>query len=169
MSAPVCRTVSNQLGLSSIDAAATAVFDVVVVGSGPAGLGVAVNAASGGLSTMVVDALPWAGRRREAPASRTSRIPLRHSRGDLAARASAKAQKFGVNLRSPCVARALCHTQTHLGVILEDVPEVARRITPDGVTAKGSSSGAMASDLGCWAPTVMSTSTQPSTLGLAAE
>ena len=48
------------------------VYDVAVVGAGPAGLAAAVYAASEGLDTVVVEAIaPWAGGPGAVPASKT--------------------------------------------------------------------------------------------------
>ena len=46
-------------------------YDVVVVGAGPAGLATAVYAASEGLATLILTAAPWAARPARPPASRT--------------------------------------------------------------------------------------------------
>ncbi len=78
------------------------VFDVAVVGAGPAGLASAVYAASEGLSTVVLEA--------EAPggqAATSSRIenylgfPTGISGGALAGRAQIQAQKFGARIAVP--------------------------------------------------------------------
>jgi thioredoxin reductase (NADPH) len=121
-------TVSEQLGLASIDATTMDVLDVIVVGSGPAGLGAAVNAASEGLRTMVVDAVAVGGQ-----AARSSRIenypgfPFGIAGSELAGRASVQAQKFGAHMKSPCQVARLCHAETHLGVILTDGTRVPTR------------------------------------------
>lgn len=84
------------------------VFDVVVVGAGPAGLAAAVYAASEGLSTLVVDAAGPGGQ-----AGTSSFIenylgfPSGISGRDLTDRAAAQAQKFGARISSPCEAVAL--------------------------------------------------------------
>ncbi len=79
-----------------------AVYDVAVVGAGPAGLAAAVYAASEGLSTVIVET--------EAPggqAGTSSRIenylgfPNGVSGGELAGRAQFQAQKFGATLTLP--------------------------------------------------------------------
>ena len=78
------------------------VFDVAVVGAGPAGLAAAVYAASEGLGTLVLEA--------EAPggqAATSSRIenylgfPTGISGGALAGRAQVQAQKFGARIAVP--------------------------------------------------------------------
>ena len=78
------------------------VFDVAVVGAGPAGLAAAVYAASEGLGTVVLEA--------EAPggqAATSSRIenylgfPTGISGGALAGRAQVQAQKFGARIAVP--------------------------------------------------------------------
>lgn len=90
-----CLGLSEQIALD-------AVFDVAVVGAGPAGLASAVYAASEGLSTLVLEA--------EAPggqAATSSRIenylgfPTGISGGALAGRAQIQAQKFGARIAVP--------------------------------------------------------------------
>src|SRR5262249_3982919 len=86
------------------------VFDVAVVGAGPAGLAAAVYSASEGLSTIVLEA--------EAPggqAGTSSKIenylgfPTGISGEALAGRAQVQAQKFGARLAVPRrVARLSC-------------------------------------------------------------
>ena len=81
------------------------VTDLLIVGSGPAGLAAAVYGASEGLRTLCVDAVAAGGQ-----AGTSSRIenylgfPAGLSGSDLAARAVVQAQKFGARLTSPCVA-----------------------------------------------------------------
>lgn len=75
------------------------VFDVAVVGAGPAGLAAAVYAASEGLSTMIIE-----GNAPGGQAGTSSRIenylgfPSGISGLELAARAQTQAQKFGARL-----------------------------------------------------------------------
>jgi thioredoxin reductase (NADPH) len=84
------------------------VFDVIVVGAGPAGLASAVYAASEGLSTLVVEAVAPGGQ-----AGTSSRIenylgfPTGISGQALAGRAQAQAQKFGARLAIARAAEAL--------------------------------------------------------------
>jgi thioredoxin reductase (NADPH) len=79
------------------------IFDVVVVGSGPAGLAAAVYASSEGLETAVLEATAVGGQ-----AGTSSRIenylgfPNGLSGMDLAERAAVQAQKFGARITLPC-------------------------------------------------------------------
>jgi thioredoxin reductase (NADPH) len=79
-----------------------AVFDVVTVGAGPAGLAAAVYAGSEGLSVMVLDSYAFGGQ-----AGASSRIenylgfPTGISGQGLAGRAFVQAQKFGAEIAVP--------------------------------------------------------------------
>ncbi|MFD1062884.1 FAD-dependent oxidoreductase [Winogradskyella litorisediminis] len=84
------------------------VFDVLVIGAGPAGLAASVYAASEGLEVVTIDS--------EAPggqAGKSSKIenylgfPTGISGGDLANRAYIQAQKFGCNISIPHRAKSL--------------------------------------------------------------
>ncbi len=84
------------------------VFDVAVVGAGPAGLATAVYAASEGLSVLVLDMRSFGGQ-----AGASSRIenylgfPTGISGHALAARAFTQAQKFGAEIAIPLNVTAL--------------------------------------------------------------
>jgi thioredoxin reductase (NADPH) len=84
------------------------IFDVAVVGAGPAGLATAVYAASEGLSVLVLDCRAFGGQ-----AGASSRIenylgfPTGISGMALMARAHTQAQKFGVEMAIPDEASAL--------------------------------------------------------------
>jgi len=84
------------------------VFDVAVVGAGPAGLATAVYAASEGLSVLVLDARSFGGQ-----AGASARIenylgfPTGISGHALAARAFVQAQKFGAEIAIPVSVQAL--------------------------------------------------------------
>ena len=75
------------------------VYDLIVVGAGPAGLGAAVYAASDGLNTAVLERMAPGGQ-----ASRSMRIenylgfPTGITGSELAERAVVQANKFGVRL-----------------------------------------------------------------------
>ena len=98
---PSNAEVAEALGLTENPEEQT-VYDVAVIGAGPAGLGAAVYAASEGLKTLILEA--------EAPggqAGTSSRIenylgfPTGVSGQELAGRAQAQAQKFGATLSLP--------------------------------------------------------------------
>src|ERR1700746_749464 len=83
-------------------------YDLVIVGAGPAGLAAAVYGAADGLRALLVE--------REAPggqACRSSRIenylgfPMGLSGNDLARRAVAQARRFGVEILTPQEARSV--------------------------------------------------------------
>ncbi|WP_336487497.1 FAD-dependent oxidoreductase [Methylobacterium nigriterrae] len=95
---PTTATLADALGLTeAIDP--SHVYDVVVVGAGPAGLAAAVYAASEGLDTIVVEGLAPGGQ-----AGTSSKIenylgfPTGISGQALAGRAQVQAQKFGARL-----------------------------------------------------------------------
>src|SRR6185295_15000898 len=85
-----------------------AVFDLAVVGAGPAGLAAAVYGASEGLQTIVLESIAPGGQ-----AGTSSKIenylgfPTGISGGALAGRAYVQAQKFGAEILIPSEVRAL--------------------------------------------------------------
>ncbi|WP_430391235.1 FAD-dependent oxidoreductase [Dyella sp. 20L07] len=95
---PSTSLLADELGLTEIIDPAF-VYDVAVMGAGPAGLAAAVYAASEGLSTIVVEGLAPGGQ-----AGTSSKIenylgfPTGISGQALAGRAQAQAQKFGARL-----------------------------------------------------------------------
>jgi thioredoxin reductase (NADPH) len=103
---PTNAALADALGLvESLDAAA--VYDVAVIGAGPAGLAAAVYAASEGLSTLVLESVAPGGQ-----AGTSSKIenylgfPTGISGQALAGRAQSQAQKFGARL---AIARSVTH------------------------------------------------------------
>ena len=86
-------------GLGMVAAPALSEYDLTIVGAGPAGLGAAVNAASEGLRTVVVEAVAPGGQ-----AGTTSMIenylgfPNGISGSELATRAVVQARRFGAEL-----------------------------------------------------------------------
>jgi thioredoxin reductase (NADPH) len=124
---PELRTLADRLGISE-DLPEGNTWDVLVVGSGPAGLSSAVYAASEGLQTLVLDTYAAGGQ-----AGTTSRIEnyLGFSNGitgtELAKQAQVQAEKFGATI-------AICRTVIGINcseepfkISLEDSKTVAAR------------------------------------------
>jgi thioredoxin reductase (NADPH) len=95
-----CATVEQvAAGLGMVAAPSRSEYDLMIVGAGPAGLAAAVNAASEGLSTVVVEAVAPGGQ-----AGTTSVIenllgfPNGISGSELATRAVVQARRFGAEL-----------------------------------------------------------------------
>jgi thioredoxin reductase (NADPH) len=104
---PTERELAHRLGLY-IDLSADRVYDVAIVGAGPAGLACAVYAASEGLSVLMLDTHAFGGQ-----AGASSRIenylgfPTGISGQALAGRAYVQAQKFGAEMVVPVEAKSL--------------------------------------------------------------
>jgi thioredoxin reductase (NADPH) len=104
------------------------VYDVAIVGAGPAGLAAAVYAASEGLSVIVFDARAFGGQ-----AGASARIenylgfPEGISGQSLAARAFVQAQKFGAEMMIPSAAVRLECRQTPFTIELADGRRVNAR------------------------------------------
>jgi thioredoxin reductase (NADPH) len=104
------------------------IFDLVVVGSGPAGLAAAVYGASEGLSTVCLDAVTVGGQ-----AGSSSRIenyagfPNGISGGDLTARAAVQALRLGARMNAPCEVVALHVEGSFHVVVLSDGSEIPTR------------------------------------------
>jgi thioredoxin reductase (NADPH) len=103
---PSNRELADRLGiLQRLDGD---LFDLVVVGAGPAGLAAAVYGASEGLSTVVLDEMAPGGQ-----AGSSMRIenylgfPTGITGSELTARATLQAQKFGAKLTAPVQALGL--------------------------------------------------------------
>src|SRR5712691_1919579 len=94
--------------LGMIGPAGNKIYDVAIVGCGPAGLATAVYAASEGLSVVVLDARSFGGQ-----AGASARIenylgfPTGISGQALAGRAFTQAQKFGADIMIPMAAKSL--------------------------------------------------------------
>jgi thioredoxin reductase (NADPH) len=104
---PSEQALARQIGMSA-PRRPDIVYDVAVIGAGPAGLSTAVYAASEGLSVAVVDARAYGGQ-----AGASARIenylgfPTGISGQALAARAFLQAQKFGAEIFIPASAKTL--------------------------------------------------------------
>ncbi|HZV93736.1 MAG TPA: NAD(P)/FAD-dependent oxidoreductase, partial [Caldimonas sp.] len=117
---PPLATLADDLGLTEkFDH--ESVFDVAVVGAGPAGLAAAVYAASEGLQTIIVESLAPGGQ-----AGTSSRIenylgfPTGISGQALAGRAQVQAQKFGARLAVSRAATGLVCGDSPMRLRLED-------------------------------------------------
>ncbi|SDC68805.1 thioredoxin reductase (NADPH) [Cupriavidus sp. YR651] len=106
----------------------THVYDVAIVGAGPAGLATAVYAASEGLSVAVLDCRAPGGQ-----AGTSARIenylgfPTGITGQALAGRAFVQAQKFGAHIGIPCEVKALHCGKHPLFVELADARRIAAR------------------------------------------
>jgi thioredoxin reductase (NADPH) len=113
------------------------IFDLVVVGSGPAGLAAAVYGASEGLRTVSLDAVAIGGQ-----AGSSSRIenytgfPNGISGGDLTARSAVQAMRLGARLNAPCEVIGLRVEAGFHVVILRDGSEIPTRAV---IVASGAS------------------------------
>jgi thioredoxin reductase (NADPH) len=113
------------------------IFDLVVVGSGPAGLAAAVYGASEGLRTVSLDAVAIGGQ-----AGASSRIenytgfPNGISGGDLTARSAVQAMRLGARLNAPCEVVGLRVEAGFHVVILRDGSEIPTRAV---IVASGAS------------------------------
>ncbi len=117
---PSNACLADALGLT-IDLDPDAVYDLAVVGGGPAGLAAAVYGASEGLDTVVIEAMAPGGQ-----AGTSSKIenylgfPTGISGQALAGRAQVQAQKFGARLLvSRSVASMACETSPY-AITLDD-------------------------------------------------
>jgi thioredoxin reductase (NADPH) len=103
-------------------------FDLVVVGSGPAGLAAAVSGASEGLSTVCLDAVTIGGQ-----AGASSRIenfmgfPNGISGGDLTARAAVQALRLGARMNAPSEVTGLRPEHGFHAIALLDGSEIPAR------------------------------------------
>jgi thioredoxin reductase (NADPH) len=133
---PTPGELAQFLGLT-VDTLTRHCFDLVVVGTGPAGLAAAVYGASEGLSTLAVESTALGGQ-----AGGSSRIenylgfPTGISGGELTHRALVQAEKFGAAFTAPCTAVGLSEIAGHLSVRLSDGSDVVARAV---IAASGAS------------------------------
>lgn len=125
---PTNAELARAIGLNVDEVASEEVFDLVVVGAGPAGLAAAVYGASEGLSTLVVDAVAMGGQ-----AGTSSRIenylgfPAGLSGAELTTRAAVQAGKFGARASVPLRASGLRREGDLYAVGLSEGGEVRAR------------------------------------------
>jgi thioredoxin reductase (NADPH) len=126
---PSERALGRQLGMTATPRR-DFVYDVAVVGAGPAGLATAVYAASEGLSVIVVDSHAYGGQ-----AGASARIenyfgfPTGISGLALATRAFVQAEKFGAEMMIPAIVKTLDCSRVDglLGIEIEDDGRIAAR------------------------------------------
>lgn len=124
---PSTATFAEHLGLT-FSPIPGYIFDLIVVGSGPAGLAAAVYGASEGLRTVSLDAMAIGGQ-----AGASSRIenyagfPNGISGEDLAARAAVQAMRLGAQLNAPCEVVGLRAEAGFHAVVLGDGSEIPAR------------------------------------------
>ena len=123
---PTERALSHCLGLDAIDT--DTIFDLCIVGAGPAGLAAAVYAASEGLTVAVLDSRAYGGQ-----AGASARIenylgfPTGISGQALAGRAYGQAQKFGAQIAIPVTVERLDCSRALPSVVLADGRRVRAR------------------------------------------
>jgi thioredoxin reductase (NADPH) len=118
-------------------AASHDLYDLVIVGAGPAGLAAAVYGASEGLRTLLLD-----GQGPGGQAGSSSRIenylgfPSGVAGSELARRAVAQAQRFGAEILAPLSAAGLSVDGGYKRIVLSDGRELVTRavITATGMT-----------------------------------
>jgi thioredoxin reductase (NADPH) len=124
---PTNAELARAIGLD-VDTSWRGVYDLIVVGAGPAGLAAAVYGASEGLSTLALEAVALGGQ-----AGTSSRIenylgfPAGLSGSELTSRALVQADKFGARTTVPQEAVGLRRENDHYGVALSEGGQVVGR------------------------------------------
>jgi thioredoxin reductase (NADPH) len=124
---PTNAELARTIGLE-VDAPLERIYDLVVVGTGPAGLGAAVYGASEGLSTLALESVALGGQ-----AGTSSRIenflgfPAGLSGFELASRALVQADKFGARTAVPQEVVGLRREDGHYHIELSEGGEVTAR------------------------------------------
>ena len=120
-------SIADELGLSE-EVDESELYDLAIVGAGPAGLATAVYAASEGLNTVVIEALAPGGQ-----AGTSSRIenylgfPTGISGLELAGRAQTQAHKFGARLAVARSAVGIAHDDGRFTLLLDSGQSVRSR------------------------------------------
>jgi thioredoxin reductase (NADPH) len=124
---PTNAELARAIGLT-VDPPRERTYDLLVIGTGPAGLGATVYGASEGLSTLALESMALGGQ-----AGTSSRIenylgfPVGLSGFELASRALVQADKFGAQTAVPHEAVGLYGEDDHYRVGLSDGGEVVAR------------------------------------------
>ncbi|MEO5909745.1 MAG: FAD-dependent oxidoreductase [Pelobium sp.] len=123
LKAPELKEVAIRIGLNST--VKNQIYDVVIIGAGPAGLAASVYGASEGLNTLLIE--------RKAPggqAGTSSRIenylgfPSGLSGADLTRRAITQATRFGTEFLSPQSVKEIKIRDNYKIIVLEDDTEI---------------------------------------------
>jgi thioredoxin reductase (NADPH) len=123
---PTIRTISDKIGANP--QITNDIYDVVIIGAGPAGLAAAVYGASEGLKTLLIE--------RKAPggqAGSSSRIenylgfPAGLSGADLTRRAISQAMRLGAEFLSPQSVSDIKLKDGYKTIVLDDGPEINSR------------------------------------------
>jgi len=123
---PTIRQIAEKVGTNP--QITNEIYDVVIVGAGPAGLAAAVYGASEGLKTLLIE--------RKAPggqAGSSSRIenylgfPAGLSGADLTRRAISQAMRLGAEFLSPQSVNNITQKDGYKTIILDDGPEIISR------------------------------------------
>jgi thioredoxin reductase (NADPH) len=116
---PSTRDLAQAVGLKR--AIGTEVYDLVIVGAGPAGLAAAVYGSSEGLTTLLLDADSPGGQAGASNAIENYLgFPMGITGADLTRAATLQAQKFGARLSTPAPVTALDDEGSHLTVRMDD-------------------------------------------------
>lgn len=134
---PSNTDLAQAIGMQTV--ASEPMYDLIIIGAGPAGLGAAVYGGSEGLKTLMIDKDATGGQ-----AGTSSRIenylgfPKGLSGADLARRATAQAKRFGVEILIPQEAVSLRVDQPYKFVTLSDGTEVGCKalVIATGVTVR---------------------------------
>jgi thioredoxin reductase (NADPH) len=123
---PTIRQIAEKAGLNP--QITNEIYDVVIIGAGPAGLAAAVYGSSEGLKTLLIE--------RRAPggqAGTSSRIenylgfPAGLSGADLTRRAISQATRLGAEFLSPHSVKDIRQKDGYKTIILDDGPEIVSR------------------------------------------
>jgi thioredoxin reductase (NADPH) len=116
---PSTRDLAQAVGLKR--PIGTEVYDLVIVGGGPAGLAAAVYGSSEGLSTLLLDADSPGGQAGASNAIENYLgFPMGITGADLTKAATLQAQKFGARLSTPSPVTSLDDEGSHLTVRMDD-------------------------------------------------
>ncbi len=126
ISKPTIRQIADKIGKNP--QITNEIYDVVIIGAGPAGLAAAVYGASEGLKTLLIE--------RKAPggqAGSSSRIenylgfPAGLSGADLTRRAITQAMRLGAEFLSPQSVNNITQKDGYKTIVLDDGPEIISR------------------------------------------